>query len=272
MYLKKAEYNKKYPKYIEISGGWEGANHALDIAEGRFFPTENGYVLLMSVNSITGFNKTDLFSAGCMMSLEIHRSKHTQSIWLKDGGAWTEKEIEPDPMEVRLCKWLDLSEAHANNLLSSSFSGMFNVNNSPAFVAMIDNNNGDCGMLLLNLKTFESNLIKEAPKSAETGNRGFSKGASYSEKQKAEQRLEFIADCVASYFGLKVGETLEPGAKGLVPLLSEMATSDYISFLTLWSTISLALGIPSAPPSDIGIPFRSTRIMDIERGVNEPKF
>ena len=93
---------------------------------------------------------------------------------------------------------------------------------------------------------------------------GFSKGGGgYTEKQKAEQRMEFLFQQVNDYFQL---ESDNPGKvkniAGLASLMVNLAVSDYLSFLVFHSFVSLALGIPILPPTDLGIPFRSARAVE----------
>ena len=259
MYLKKADFNKKYPKHVEIAGDWNNANHVLEVAEGRFFPTDFGYVLLASVTDISGFNKTENFSPGCLMSLEVHRDKYTTNLLDATTQKWVDKQVDPSQLERLLCTWLDKQRNLENNPVEKCWKGKFNLNDSSVIVVLIEQqSNGDCSMLFTNLEYIEPNLIKEVPKSAGTG---YSKGGtSYTEKQKAEQRMEFIVNQINAFVELKDDNPHKvKDMRDAVTILSALAVGDYLEFLTMYSLMSLALGTPIPLSTDLGIPYRSNK-------------
>ena len=200
-WLNRPEKNKKYPKYAEVMYDPHKSDITFDIAEGRFFKIDGGYVLLAIVNSISDV-KAESNVAGTAISFEIFNQEYERYVNSENPSAKT----APSKMQKILCNYIDgifegdlsfLKEE--NELLKQNFKGLFAYTSSSIIADLVDAKpEAIQSYILKDVALVKPDKIPESlskvPDARKSG--GFS---SQSEQQRLEHRLNFVHKALAPY-------------------------------------------------------------------------
>lgn len=171
---------------------------------------DDGYVIFMAADKITGMWKPETLKAGTLCYWHIHSKQYTR--WTKEN---SKTPTEPSPLELTWIKFLESEEG--KKLLDIPQTGNINLGISEKILDFVTQNKE--WVLLAELQSIpELKLLKDIPEASGTSG-GKKGGSSHSQKEgeKLTDRFNFLKTILGSY-----GE----GCEDIVSL-----TASYKSFM-----------------------------------------
>lgn len=172
-----------------------------DVAEGRFFKIDGGYVLLAVINSMTDV-KPESNIPGTAISFEIFNREYERYVNSENPSAKT----TPSKMQIELCSFLDKVQNEPEEflfidegVLKGNFKGSFQYSSSSVVLDLIQGKNDLLYRYLFKeVQSVKPDKISESLSKATEGKRVGS-FSSQSEQQRLEHRLNLVYKAFAPY-------------------------------------------------------------------------